>query len=602
MRRLRLLWQLYPSYLIITLLCVVIVGLYATVSLRSFYRQETTNNLERLARITAFHAGEDVGALPSRGIDSLCKSVGALGDVRITVLRTDGTVLGDSHTPFDSSTERKQLSGDIIEAIATREVVSDRSSDSLHLRQLYVTLPVLRGDQVVGVIRCAISTTQIDDSLNLMYLQLGIGCAGIVILVAVVSLFVARGISRPIELIKRGAERFAAGELENRLPIPNTEEIGGLAEVMNTMASQLHERIRTMTSQRSEQQAILASMIEGVLAIDGDERLININETAGRLFSVEPAAVLGRSIHEVIRNSQLLHLVRRIREERSQAEEQIVLQKDNRSELFLQATGSVLRDDQGNSIGALIVLNDVTRIRNLENVRREFVANVSHELRTPLTSVKGYVETLLDGGIESPHDRERFLLVISRQVDRLTAIIEDLLSLSRIEMQTERAEIQLLSESLVEPIRRSIESCRPTALEKQIELSWECDPQLVGMINSSLLEQALVNLIDNAIKYGREKMQVRVGAQLHDGRIHLSVQDAGPGIAEEHLARIFERFYRIDKGRGREKGGTGLGLAIVKHIALAHGGTVEVESQVGFGSRFTIILPGQQGNPSLIRA
>jgi two-component system phosphate regulon sensor histidine kinase PhoR len=262
---------------------------------------------------------------------------------------------------------------------------------------------------------------------------------------------------------------------------------------------------------------------------------------------------------------------------------------------FLQAHGTLLRDAGGHDIGALIVLNDVTRLRRLETVRRDFVANVSHELKTPITAVKGCVETLLDGALADPAAGRRFLDIIARQAERLNAIVDDLLALSRIEQEAEKQEIPLRRGPLREVAQAAIQSCTVGAAARDIRIDLDCPDAPTAKINPPLLEQALVNLIDNAVKYSESGSRVLVEIRRKDREVRIRIRDWGCGIPREHLPRLFERFYRVDKARSRKVGGTGLGLAIVKHIAQAHGGRVEVESTPGVGSVFTLVLAGEAG-------
>jgi two-component system phosphate regulon sensor histidine kinase PhoR len=262
-------------------------------------------------------------------------------------------------------------------------------------------------------------------------------------------------------------------------------------------------------------------------------------------------------------------------------------------DLFLSGHGTLLQDAQGKQIGALIVLNDVTRLRRLEKIRRDFVANVSHEIKTPITAIKGFVETLREGAVKNPDDAERFLGIIEKHVERLEAIIEDLLSLSRIERGTEREENELVEKSVKDVLDTAIRVCEVGAVARKIDIELSCPENLFSKMEPRLLEQAVVNLLDNAVKYSNEESSIRVEASQGEGEIILSVRDEGCGIEKKHLSRLFERFYRVDKARSRQLGGTGLGLAIVKHIAQAHGGHVNVESTPGKGSTFSIYLPGR---------
>jgi two-component system phosphate regulon sensor histidine kinase PhoR len=263
-------------------------------------------------------------------------------------------------------------------------------------------------------------------------------------------------------------------------------------------------------------------------------------------------------------------------------------------ERFLHAHGTILhgpglQDSENNEIGVLIVLNDVTRIRRLDIIRKDFVANVSHELKTPITSIKGFVETLLDGAYEKPEDAKRFLEIIAKQTNRLNAIIEDLLSLSRIEQDDEKIELALTPVKQV--LTAATQVCELNSKAKKIRVNLDCPENLKATINPHLLEQAVVNLIDNSIKYSKPQSEIQISATQKDQKISIQVRDNGCGIAEEDLPRLFERFYRVDKSRSRELGGTGLGLAIVKHIVQTHQGTITVESQLDQGSTFTIQLP-----------
>jgi two-component system phosphate regulon sensor histidine kinase PhoR len=330
-------------------------------------------------------------------------------------------------------------------------------------------------------------------------------------------------------------------------------------------------------------------MVEGVVAVDADERIINLNPAAAELFGIQMTAARGRSLQEVIRNSSLQRFFARVLTENRPMEEDIVLH--NAGERRLQAHGTLLKDAAGGRIGALVVLNDVTRLHRLEDMRKEFVANVSHELKTPITSIKGFVETLQDGAVGNHDEAQSFLSIISRQAARLESIIEDLLSLSRIEQETERTETPRSRESIADIVANAVQQCRLKIDEKRINIVVECSEKLAAHVNAPLLEQAVINLLDNAVKYSPAETSVRISAREDGSEVILAVQDNGCGIPQEHLPRIFERFYRVDKARSRQLGGTGLGLSIVKHIVQAHGGRVQAESRVGRGSTFTVVLP-----------
>lgn len=409
------------------------------------------------------------------------------------------------------------------------------------------------------------------------------------VLVAAQSYFATRQFRKIFNQWKESAQKIRQGETPSRLLTNGIEECETFTNAFDEMAQHLDQRLRNVLEKRNEQEAVLGSMVEGVLAVDREERLINLNRAAAELFNIEEGVFHGRPLQELIRNSDLNRFVKLTLSSSIPVEGEIVLFEEE--ERTLQANGTVLRDSQNHRMGALIVLNDVTRLKKLETMRRDFVANVSHELKTPITSIKGFVETLLDGAMENPEDTKRFLAIMANQADRLNAIIEDLLSLSRIEQQTEQSEIALEPSSIQSICEAAVQLCAAKAKEKDIPLTWNCEPGLKGKVNPALLEQALVNLLDNAIKYSEPGQPVELVCERHGGELLLSVRDHGPGIDKAHLTRVFERFYRIDKGRSRKLGGTGLGLAIVKHIAQAHHGNVQVESELGKGSVFTLHLP-----------
>jgi two-component system phosphate regulon sensor histidine kinase PhoR len=387
------------------------------------------------------------------------------------------------------------------------------------------------------------------------------------------------------------AKQFASGQLELRIPIRESGELADLARAMNEMARQLSDRIATITRQRNESEAILASMVEGVLAVDSTGHVVRANKAAVSLLDVDNEDIRGRSIEEVVRNPQIQDFIKQILDGKEPAETDIFLQADGRR--YFQLHGARLAAGQTET-GAVIVLNDMTRMRRLESVRRDFVANVSHELKTPITSIKGFVETLLEGAPKDPEQSRRFLEIIAKHSDRLNAIIEDLLSLSRLEAESEQRKISFEKKFLKPVIDSAVELSKVKAEDKKVMINVSCPNSLEARINAPLLEQAVLNLIDNAIKYSDSGSTVAITAESKDDEIAISVTDHGCGIEKKHLSRLFERFYVVDKGRSRKLGGTGLGLAIVKHICQVHGGYVTADSSPGRGSTFIIHLPTEQ--------
>lgn len=522
-------------------------------------------------------------------IDSLCKYLGNKINARLTIVLPDGKVLGDSKANPDSMenhANRPEI-GRAIQGYLDKEI---RYSTTLKQDLLYIANPLYLGDTIIGVLRLAVSIENIHEHERQFYLRMSISSIIVFILLGIASLILSQKLSSPIRHMKIGAQRFARGDFNFRLTIPKGEELGDLARSLNSMAVSLDDRIKTITRQRNEQTAILTSMNEGVIAVDNKERIISMNPAAARILGVTDLSTSGNWLHEIVRNSSLQKFLLSTLSSVERIESTFVLTTPD-GDLHIQAYGTMLNDNQNGPQGAVLVLNDITRIRRLENLRKEFVANVSHELRTPLTSIKGFVETIRTGDYNLPEEVNNFLKIISTKSDNLCSIVEDILTLSSIERDHEHREINFAPENLFTVLQDAIKTCNWRAETKKISINLTCNSDFKVFINAPLIEQAVVNLIDNAIKYCNDSKTLAINAVALYNEIVISVADEGLGIAEEHLGRIFERFYRVDKARSRKLGGTGLGLSIVKNIVVAHNGRVTVKSEVGKGSTFRIHLP-----------
>jgi two-component system phosphate regulon sensor histidine kinase PhoR len=587
-KRKRLLWQLFPSYLLITLIALLAVSWYASGAMRQFFLDQTATDLKARAALLDKQIKRLLSPLNSDAIDAICKEAGRLSATRITVILPDGTVIGDSReTPrlMDNHANRPE----IITALNDQTGRSLRFSNTLRQDMLYVAVPIKEDQGIVALLRTSLPATAVETEIRSIQLKIALGGCIIALLAAGISWIISCRISRPIEQMKKSAEQFAGGDLSHRLTSPATEEMAGLSDAMNQMAVQLEGRIETIISQRNQLETVLTSMLEGVIAVNSDERIVSINRSAAQLFENEPANCQGKSIEEVIRSPAMQQFIRRSLSNKNPIEEDItVFQNEER---VIDVKGSPLLDASQNQIGTLMVFHDVTQLRRLENMRRDFVANVSHEIKTPLTAIKGFVETLQQGKVDKAEENQRFLGIIQKHVDRLNSIIEDLMALSRIEQEDERKEIDFRQVKIEDTFKAAIQLCRPKAEEKEIHIDLDCKKDVTAVFDPTLIEQAVVNLLDNALKYSEPQSTVLLKLYQHNSDLIISVQDHGIGIAQKHLPRLFERFYRVDKARSRNMGGTGLGLAIVKHIAQAHDGYVEVESELGEGSRFSIHLP-----------
>lgn len=584
----RLLWHLYSTYLLIIIISLAATTWFASRTLKQFYLEQSAEDLQARAHLFEAQISNYFTPIDEKNVDRLCKTIGPQAKTRLTVVLPSGKVIGDSKNDpaaMDYHLDRPE----IIEALKGQVGISTRYSRTLEKDMMYVGVPVKRNSHIIAIMRTSVPLDPIDETLKNIEIKIVFGGLFIAIIAAILSLLVSRLISRPIEEIKKGAESFARGEFEHRLPVFNSEELGSLSETMNQMAVELQKRINCMREQRNELEAVLSSMVEGIIALDNEQKIISINKAAAQIFGAIASEVQNRSIQEVFRNTDLQNFVSSALSSDETVEKDITLYGDN--ERILNAHSATLHDAKGKSVGALIVLNEVTTLRRLETIRRDFVANVSHEIKTPITAIKGFVETLRDTAMENREDAMRFLTIIEKHVDRLNAIIEDLLSLSRIEQGVEKEDISLVESRIRDIIAASVQLFEGKASSKNIEIVTSCDENLKAKVNPPILEQAVSNLLDNAIKYSDNESTINVEVRQTEAETIISVHDRGCGIEEEHLSRLFERFYRADKARSRKLGGTGLGLAIVKHIAQAHQGYVEVQSTPNKGSSFSLHLP-----------
>jgi two-component system phosphate regulon sensor histidine kinase PhoR len=391
-----------------------------------------------------------------------------------------------------------------------------------------------------------------------------------------------------VRSIERVSKAMAAGDLSARVETTRKPILMTLVRSINQLAGSLERRVEGLARARSEQDAILRTMVEGVVTVDADGHIRRVNSAARELLDAEQDHLEGASIGDIVQHPDLRRCIADAM--RADTTTSVTVQVGGESGKMLVVHASPLVEEHGAAPGTLLVIHDVTRLERLENVRRDFVANVSHELRTPITSIKGFVETLLDGAVDDPILSKKFLAIVGRQAERLNLILTDLLTLAKLEVGGE-ARVETEDKNLSDLVQVAIDECSHRAQAKEMLLNSQFRAELVVRANSSLVEQALVNLIDNAIKYTENKGEVRVEIRKEGDFAEIRVSDTGPGIDSQHLSRLFERFYRIDQGRSRQLGGTGLGLAIVKHIAQVHGGRVSVESVVGKGTTFSLFLP-----------
>ena len=461
-------------------------------------------------------------------------------------------------------------------------------------RLFVVAVPFSPGDIPLGALCLSVEMQKTDRILSDSLTQLFIGYCFLGGFALIIGWFIALWVAKPVHDLARAVQRVASGDGTERILKPEVLELAAIAEATSRLKEKLVERGLTLGRRDTEQEAVLDSMMEGVLAVDVRQRIVGLNQAAARLLNIDIEVALRQPLQTVVRNPAIRHFVLRAIDCREPIEDDFDLPGPPKR--TMRAHGTALRDPSGEG-GAVIVLNDVTELERLEIVRQDFVANVSHELKTPIATIKGFVETLLDGALNEPDDNIRFLSIVAKQADRLEAIIEDLLALSRIEQSEDSGALPLEPTRIADLLATACSDCLPRAAEQEIEMNIDCDRNLIADVNAPLIEQAVVNLIENAVKYSGTHEPILICASLkriptgNKEELIISVADRGCGIHPEHLPRLFERFYRVDKGRSRQAGGTGLGLSIVKHIVQAHGGTISVDSQLNEGSLFCLRIP-----------
>ncbi len=524
-------------------------------------------------------------------INATVSEIGKQANIRITVIDKDGNVLGDSsHNPSEMENHRNRP--EVREAVEKGFGQSTRYSNTIHKDMLYVAVPI-RGSQgrIQGVVRTSLPTSSIREAFLPIKTKIILTGFILIILTVLLSYLSSKTFSKSLSKIINLSEEIAAGNFKVNIPAKDREgELSKVSLALNKMAEKLDDLFQKVEFEKRQLEAVLSSMNEGVMLLSTSGKIMLVNDALSEMFDIK-VTPLDKQYWEVFRNTDINELIEYIlKTDKGSKREISVFYPRERNYLV-----NVRTLDYPEKV-LIVVVFDITDFKSLEKIKADFIANVSHELRTPLTAIKGYTETLEEEAYENREDRRQFLGIIKRHTDRLINIVSDLLVLSEIESK-ESLSVKMGSSDfedvdISEVVKSSYESLKGKISEKnlQVEINVrEGIPDIKG--NRFLLEQMLVNLIDNAVKYTPERGSVNINAYSEDSNITLEISDTGIGIPKENLNRIFERFYRVDKTRSRKLGGTGLGLSIVKHIAIIHNGKIDVESEVGKGSRFIITLP-----------
>jgi two-component system, OmpR family, phosphate regulon sensor histidine kinase PhoR len=585
----KLFWKLALTFLALLLSVLAAVDFLAERTLRTSYEAGIYHELQAVSRVTG-RQPLVLSTLPPKTPEDGAKlqdwmTTAAASGVRVTIISSSGTVLADSSSDPETMESHAQRP-EVLDALRTGEGRATHSSVTLKRPFIYYAKREILSGGTPIVVRLALSADGMNAALAQFRLRIWFWSLLILLFAGVIAFLISRSLTDRIERLREFSRRVAEGDFR---PLPLDDKgdtLAALGSSLNQTAGRLDRTIRTLTEERNLSSAILGSMVEGVAVVNGAERLVFANPGFAEILGLDISPVSGSSLLEIVRQRELIEAVRRVLAGEPRVEAEIVT-GTLRQHFFAATVASV---SAGETSGAVIVLHDITALRKLERIRRDFVANVSHEFRTPLTAIQGFSETLIAGAINDPNNRDRFLAIILDHSRRLARLTEDLLRLS--EMDAERLELEIRRVSVPQLVESCYETAQRRAAEKGLTLSLNLPSPLPDVAGDTRrLQEVLQNLLDNAIQYTLPNGEIILNADTHNDEVVLTVSDTGIGIPQSDQPRIFERFYRVDAARSREAGGTGLGLAIAKHLIEAHGGRIWVESEVGLGSQFHFSVP-----------
>jgi two-component system phosphate regulon sensor histidine kinase PhoR len=585
----KLFWNLALTFFALLLSVLLAVDFLAERTLRSSYENEGFQELQALSRLIQ-EKPLKLSAVPPQTPEENTAlrdwvSDAAKSGARVTIIAIDGTVLADSSSEVGSMETHAQRS-EVLQALqqgigrATRYSVSVKQALIYYAKRVEVSA----GNSVI--VRLALPIDGVDEALGRFRTKLWLWSLLILLLAGATSMLISRSFTDRIERLQAFSRRVAEGDFRPLPPDGKGDTLEALGSSLNQTAARLDRTIQTLTEERNLSSAILGSMVEGVAVVNGAERLVFSNPGFAEILGLDIPPVSGSSLLEIVRQRELIDAVRQVLGGEHRVEAEIVT--GTLRQHFFAATVASVR--AGETSGAVIVLHDITALRKLERIRRDFVANVSHEFRTPLTAIQGFSETLIAGAINDPNNRDRFLAIILEHSRRLARLTEDLLRLS--EMDAERLELEIRRVGVSQLVESCYETAQRRASEKDLSLSLELPANLPDVAGDTRrLQEVLQNLLDNAIQYTLPNGKIVLSADTKNDEVIFTVSDSGIGIPTADQPRIFERFYRVDAARSREAGGTGLGLAIAKHLIEAHSGRIWVESEIGVGSQFHFSVP-----------
>ena len=580
-------WKLMASYLLLVLVMGGVLYAYLSHTLGDYQVAEIREGLLSEARLARLTVVKEIVTM-RRDAPVAAAAIARETRSRVTIISLRGEVLGDSEVRPEELKELENHSNrpEVQAALKKGEGSAIRYSATLRTSMLYVAYPFTSAGKEEGILRLALPLSALEKTKSSLHAILGASLALATLLALVLSYILSNVTSRSLRTMAATAARIGKGEFGKRIPVKTRDEVGDLAMVMNDMAVRIEAQLGSMSAEKSRLDTILRGMGEGLMVTDGNGVITLVNPAFRSLFEIRDE-VEGKPLIDITRHPALHDSFKMVVATKNERLEEITLRLEGEKTVL---THWVPLLDKGDIQGVVAVFHDITELKKLEKVRKDFVANVSHELRTPVTVIKGYAETLLSGLLEAdPARAARFVEIIHDHSERLANLIGDLLALS--ELESGGIALDLQPTTLEGTVMNVCKLLGQKARDKKITIdpgSLAQVPQV--LVDRGRLEQVLINLLDNALKYTPEGGMVEVSATDADGMVRVAVTDTGIGIPPKDLPRLFERFYRVDAARSRDQGGTGLGLSIVKHIVQLHGGTIAVESTPGKGSTFSFTL------------
>lgn len=596
--------KIFLYYMILILIGVSVTGFFISELFQKYYINEVEDKLKNEALLIQYSLSSELLDHKKLDFDLLAKNFAKiLSDslesaqheainTRITLIDYQGTVVGESETNYlvmENHLERKEIK----EAINGNFGSDIRFSNTLKMDFLYIALPLKASDIII---RVSVPLVRINEMDRLIWMYTLLGIFAGLLLTTILALRFSSSVIRPVNQLIEVTKEIAMGNYSKRILVKSRDEFGLLSTTFNEMATKLEKTVSDLKDKSMKVDSIMNSMVNGLVAVDSNNKVILINAIACEMFGINKnSQALGANILEIIRNNQLNHYLRKTMESNQSLTNEIMI-RGSEDRVFRIYTNPIKSmDHQENQFddrvisGGIIFIEDITTIKKLEQMRTEFVSNVTHELKTPLTSIRGFVETLRSGAVEDSCVADKFLEIIDIEAERLYMLINDILKLSEIE--SKQSDTNIGTYDLEPIIHEIIRFLQGIADKNGVTLTSKVHGNIKIVANKDRIKEMLINLIENGIKYNIENGNVDIQAYCREGKIVIHIKDTGIGIGAEHLPRIFERFYRAEKGRSRSMGGTGLGLSIVKHIVNLYSGEIKVNSSLGKGTEFIIQLP-----------